>query len=95
MGAATVSEDRVVELESETLGVSLPLDALDEPGTYICDWSGHLLRVSDADPGTNRFATVRHTDSKPWTVTRISADPRISRLEAKALASGFGLRVAF
>ena len=25
----------------------LPYDNLSEPGTYFCNWSGHLLRVTE------------------------------------------------
>ncbi|MFQ5805689.1 MAG: hypothetical protein ACE5I3_04480 [Phycisphaerae bacterium] len=95
MSAGIATENVLVDLAKETVGVSLPLDALLEPGTYICNWSGHLLRVSDTDPDGNRFATLRHTVSEPWTVTRISADPHISRFKAKALAGSFGLSVNF
>jgi hypothetical protein len=81
--------------EAEGLGVSLPLAALHEPGTYICDWSGHLLRVCETDCGGSRFASTRDANSRRWTATRISADPHLSRFAARALAIRLGLSVNF
>jgi hypothetical protein len=81
--------------ETELVGVSMPLDTLKEPGTYVCNWSGHLLHVPEADRETNRFSTAGAGHAAPWTVTRISADPRISRHEAKSLADKLGLITSF
>jgi hypothetical protein len=80
---------------TESVGVSLPLNALSEPGTYVCNWSGHLLRVPEADRGTHRFSTSGAHRTAAWTVTRISADPRISQYQAKALADRLGLATSF
>jgi len=82
-------------IETQSVGVSLPLDALTEPGTYVCNWSGHLLRVPEADRGTSRFSTTGAQRAAAWTVTRISADPQISRYEAKSLAERLGLATSF
>ncbi len=92
---AVVAEGLVVDPGVEALGVSLPLAVVDEPGTYVCDWSGHLLRVPETDRGASRFATVCEAGSRRWTVTRISPDPQLSRFEARALAHRFGLIVNF
>jgi len=95
MGAATLTGSSQTGRGTEAMGVSLPLDALQEPGTYVCNWSGHLLRVPEADRGTNRFSAADGRHASTWTVTRISANPRISRQEAKTLADGLGLITSF
>ncbi len=95
MSAAIAAEQFRIVHETEPVGVSLPLDALEEPGTYICNWSGHLLRVHETDRGTRRFAAAAGRHPGAWTVTRISVDPRISRQEAKSLANSFGLSTSF
>jgi len=81
--------------EIQTPGLTVPLHALDEPGTYICNWNGHLLRIPEAELDASRFAAIRRADSQPWTVTRLSADPHISRFEARALANSLGLSTSF
>lgn len=95
MSAAMLTGSSQTGRGTESVGVSLPLDALKEPGTYVCNWSGHLLRVPEADRGTNRFSATDGRRPASWTVTRISADPRISRHEARSLADGLGLSTSF
>lgn len=29
-------------------GVSIPFDSIRAPGTYVCNWNGHLLRVPES-----------------------------------------------
>ena len=95
MSAAMLTGSSQTGRGTKSVGVSLPLDALQEPGTYVCNWSGHLLRVPEADRGINRFSATGGRRAASWTVTRISADPRISRHEAKSLADGLGLSTSF
>ena len=95
MRAAVASRNLLNDRETETGGVCLPLIGLDEPGTYVCDWSGHLLRMPERDPDRGRFARIGHTDLEPRTVTRISTDPRISQGKARALARSYGLSANF
>jgi hypothetical protein len=93
MSSAAVIPESPSTHETDSLGVPLPLDSLNEPGTYVCNWSGNLLRVHDTD--TTRYSTACHTPLQQWTVTRISPDPDLSRFEAKALAGNFGLATSF
>ena len=95
MSAAMLTGNPHIGDRTESVGISLPLDTLKDPGTYVCNWSGHLLRVPEADRGTTRFSAAGGRHSTAWTVTRISADPRISRHEAKTLADGLGLSTSF
>ena len=95
MSAAMVVQKSHTGGESASVGVSLPLDALKEPGTYVCNWSGHLLRVPEADRGKSRFSAAGAQRTAAWTVTRISADPRISQYQAKSLADRLGLTTSF
>jgi len=95
MSAAAVGQKSHGGDETESVGVSLPLDTLKEPGTYVCNWSGHLLRVPEADRGASRFSAASARRAGTWTVTRISTDPRISCYEAKSLANRLGLATSF
>jgi len=77
------------------VGISLPLDGLREAGTYVCNWSGHLLRIHDPEQDARRFSNAGRQNADAWTVTRLSADPHIPRPHAKRLARGFGLCTSF
>ncbi|MHC4611569.1 MAG: hypothetical protein ACYS7M_14600 [Planctomycetota bacterium] len=34
------------EFNTKGFGTRIPFDSLNECGTYVCNWSGHLLRVA-------------------------------------------------
>jgi len=95
MSTAVATANFPVEPQVKTARVVVPLDALDEPGTYICNWSGHLLRIPEGNLDDSRFAILSDADARPWTLTKISGDPHISQFQAKTLASSFGLNVNF
>jgi hypothetical protein len=76
-------------------GTTLALDVLSEPGAYVCNWSGHLLRVRpDAFPG-GRQPGLNIIGDRPLTVTKISDDPDVVISKAKRLAAFFKLEVNF
>ena len=80
---------------TQGIGVAYTLDALGGAGTYVCNGSGHLLRVSSEDAGHDRYASVREGPPELRKVTKISADPRLSRSLARKLAGRFGLHTSF
>lgn len=76
-------------------GTILALDVLSEPGAYVCNWSGHLLRVRpDAFPG-GRPPGLNMVGDRPLTITKISDDPDVVISKAKRLAAFFKLEVKF
>ena len=76
-------------------GTTLALDILSEPGAYVCNWSGHLLRVRpEAFPG-GRQPGLNIVGDRPLTVTKISDDPDVIISKAKRLAAFFKLEVNF
>lgn len=76
-------------------GTTLALDVLSEPGAYVCNWSGHLLRVRpDAFPG-GRQPGLNIVGDRPLTITKISDDPDVVISKAKRLAAFFNLEVRF
>ncbi len=89
------SEAEAVGCQRPRAGVRVPLDTINSPGTYLCNWSGHLLRVPpatiDAD-GCNRLNIV---GSEPLTVTKLSDDHDLPLSKARGLAWCFGLPIAF
>lgn len=77
------------------VGATLAFDAIAAAGAYICDWSGHLLRVPATaldQMGTPKMNVVGQS---PLTVTKISDDPFIPLADAKREAAARGLVVKF
>ena len=66
-----------------------------EPGAYICNWSGHLLRVPEDGVIAGRSPMLNIVGAEPLTVTRISENPYITLTRAKLVASNADLNVNF
>lgn len=80
---------------AKTVGTTIPFDGINEPGAYICNWSGHLLRVPEDGVTAGRSPMVNIIGAEPLTVTKISDNPFITVTKAKLLASNFDLNVNF
>jgi hypothetical protein len=76
-------------------GVRVPLDAIRAPGAYVCDWSGHLLRVPPRSLAAEGLLPVNIIGGAPLTATKISDDADVSIARARSMAWGFGLSVGF
>ncbi len=76
-------------------GVAMPLNAVTSPGTYVCHWSGHLLRVPPRGLGRDGALGVDIVGSEPLVVTKISDDPDLPLSKARGLAWSFGLTIGF
>ena len=74
---------------------TIPFDEINQPGAYICNWSGHLLRVPDDGVTAGRNAMVNIVGPQPLFVTRISSDPFVSITKARLLASNGDVNVNF
>ncbi len=76
------------------LGVRIPLDLIRDAGTYVCEWSGHLLRMTlgALGPDGTGFNIVGLT---PLYVTKISDDPTLLLTRARRVADRLKLRVDF
>jgi hypothetical protein len=76
-------------------GATVPFDQINAPGTYICNWSGHLLRVPDDGVTAGRSPMLTLVGSQPLSVTKISDNPYITVTKARLLASNFDLAIDF
>jgi hypothetical protein len=77
------------------IGTKMPFEAIQEPGCYICNWSGHLLRVPEDGVAAGRSPLLTIVGSDPLFVTRISENPYIPLTKAKVIASNYDLNVNF
>lgn len=80
---------------TKNIGTVYPFDAINEPGAYICNWSGHLLRVPEEVVTAGRTPLLNIVGNEPLTVTKISDNPYIPITKAKAAAATFDLTANF
>lgn len=72
---------------------AIPLTSAANPGTYVCHESGMLLRIPHAQDDGHEFARQLRFGPRHWTVTQLSADPRVGVSEARVIARQLGLRL--
>jgi hypothetical protein len=73
----------------------IPFQSINEPGCYICNWSGHLLRVPEDGVAPGRSPLVNIIGNEPLFVTKLSTDPYIPVTKARLLASNLDVWVNF
>ncbi len=76
-------------------GTSAPFDAISEPGAYLCNWSGHLLRIPEDALKPGRSPSLDLVGSEPLVVTKISDNPFITTTKARLMAADADLEVNF
>jgi hypothetical protein len=76
-------------------GTTWPFEAINEPGAYVCNWSGHLLRVPQDAVSPGRSPKIDMVGPEPLYVTKINDNPYITLTKAKLLASNFDINVNF
>ena len=74
---------------------TIPFDAISDPGAYICNWSGHLLRIPEDGVASGRGPVLSIVGAEPLFVTRISDNPFITITKAKLLAANWDVDVNF
>ncbi len=76
-------------------GTCVPFDSIQEPGCYICNWSGHLLRIPEDGITPGRSPLINMVGHDPLFVTKISDNPFVTVTKARLLASNYDLPVCF
>jgi hypothetical protein len=74
-------------------GASIPFDSIRDPGAYICNWSGHLLRVPQQALVPNGVMNI--VAAEPLYVTKICDDPDVPLSQAREAASQYNVPVGF
>ena len=90
--AATQTNDAQ---NTESTGTVMPFEAITQPGTYVCNWSGHLLRVPEDGVASGRSPLINIVGREPLSVTLISGNPYITMTKARLLASNCDVSVNF
>lgn len=95
MSNTSTNPNIVTAFGSKSVGTILPFDSINEPGAYVCTWSGHLLRVPQDGVTAGRSPLINIVGNEPLTVIKISEDPYITITKAKLVASNFDVAVNF
>ena len=77
------------------VGTTIPFDGINEPGCYLCNWSGHLVRVPQDGVAPGRSPLVNIVGTEQLFVTKISENPFITLTKARLIAANFDCAVNF
>ena len=76
-------------------GMQIPFEAINGPGCYICNWSGHLLRVPEDAVKPGRSPVVSMKGLETLFVTKVSSDPYIPVTKARLLGADCDVSINF
>ncbi|MEE9295286.1 MAG: hypothetical protein V3W34_10055 [Phycisphaerae bacterium] len=76
-------------------GTCVPFESVQEPGCYICNWSGHLVRIPEDGVAPGRSPLISIVGQEPLYITKISDNPFVTVTKARLLASNCDLPVNF
>ncbi|MHC4234908.1 MAG: hypothetical protein ACYSUQ_07315 [Planctomycetota bacterium] len=91
----TTTQANTSNFNSGQVCTTVAFDNICEPGAYICNWSGHLLRVPEDGVSPGRSPMLNIVAPEPLFVTKISDNPFITVTKAKLMASNYDLCVNF
>ncbi len=76
-------------------GQVVAFDQIDDPGAYVFNWSGHLLRCPEDALKPGRSPVLEIVGADQVYLTKISDNPFIARTKARMIASDLDLPVNF
>ena len=81
--------------DTGSTGSSVSFDSISEPGAYIANWNGHLIRVPQDGVAQGRSPLINIVGMQSLTVTKISDNPFVTLTKARLIASNYDLNVNF
>jgi hypothetical protein len=81
--------------KTASVGATMPFESIQEPGCYICNWTGHLLRVPEDGVAPGRSPLLNILGAEPLVVTKISENPYLTVTKAKMIAANIDVNVNF
>lgn len=81
--------------EAATIGSQFRFENLNEPGCYVSNWTGHLIRVPEEalKPGHSPLIEIR--GKEPIVLTKLSSDPYLAISRARMIAADMDVSVDF
>lgn len=88
-------QNTILTEQNAAVGTTIPYESIQAPGCYICNWSGHLLRVPEDGVAAGRSPLINMVGPDALFVTKISDNPFITLTKAKLIASNLDQNVNF
>ncbi len=82
-------------LSGPNLNNLIPFEQITQPGTYICNWNGFLLRIPAEAISPTGLPVWNLVGPEPLFVTKISNDPYVTLSHARMIACNFDVQVNF
>lgn len=79
----------------EMLSISGPFDRISQPGCFVFNKTGDLVRIPDDALVEGRSPTIDVVSNEPWLMTKISSDPYLPLGKARAVAADMDLQINF
>ncbi len=76
-------------------GTQIPFESINQPGCYVCNWSGHLLRVPEDGVAQGRSPLINIIGLQQLFVTKLNENPFIPVTKARMLAANWDIAVNF
>ncbi len=92
---STTTEQTKKSFNDTRAGTVIPFEQINEPGCYICNWTGHLMRVPEDGVQPGRSPLINMIGHDPLFVTKISENPYIPVTKARLLAANWDVNVNF
>ena len=86
---------RTKEVEYRHSAQTIPFEEISEPGTYLSNWTGHLIRIPEDGVKQGRSPVIEVLGKEPMLLTKLSGDPFIGMTKARMLAADMDLPVNF
>lgn len=83
------------EYEPANMGSQCPFHRIDEPGVYVSNWDGHLVRVPEDALKQGRSPVIEILGREPLTVTKLHDDPFLAISKARMIAADLDISVNF
>ena len=93
MAQEVQTKTRTQQKHSEVSYQIIPFETINEPGTYICNWSGHLLRVPEDAVTPGRSPLINMLGPDELFVTKICDNPFVPLTKARLMASNCDVAV--
>ena len=92
---STTTETSKKNFNDTRAGTVIPFEQINEPGCYICNWTGHLMRVPEDGVQPGRSPLINMIGHDPLFVTKISENPYIPVTKARLLAANWDVNINF
>jgi len=93
--STTTEHTKTGTFNNMNCGTVIPFDQINDPGCYICNWSGHLMRVPEDGVTPGRSPLINIIGNDALFVTKITDNPYIPVTKARLLAANCDVNVNF